>query len=49
MRGRLDGLPAPAGLLADHFVHGDRAVGDGDSAEYDAYSVVTGILVRKEQ
>ena len=40
MRGRLDGLPAPACLLAYHFVHGHGAVGDSDCAEDDADSVV---------
>lgn len=31
--GGFDGLAAPAGGLADHFVHGDGAVGEGDGAE----------------
>ena len=40
MRGGLDGLAAPAHLLADHFVQGDGAVGESNGAEDDAEGVV---------
>lgn len=41
----VDRLAAPAGLLADGFVEGDGAVGEGDGAEDDAERVVQDVLV----
>ena len=42
MRSRLDGLAAPAHLLADHLVERDGAVGESDGTEDDAEGVVAG-------
>lgn len=47
MRGGFDWLAAPAGLLADGFVEGDAAVGEGDGADDDGEGVeaVAGLVL----
>lgn len=42
MRGGFNWLAAPACLLADGFVEGDAAVGEGDGADDDGEGVEAG-------